>query len=455
MGGQQLVWGLLGRETLKKERRARTLGVSASVRLFNELAVPGMGNVWYGKQLFLATLGVFIAEKSRRERKPPGSNYTNIKVSNALEALANGFSFEGQKRVGARQLKGDLRLRGRVKLSGKFSNRNSKNLSFSNVTKPSFYVTQPMRMQTVQALPALGLVSSSGERYNSFRSTTLGCAFIRSVLGSHHDKVIMKLTKWVCGNGKIGDLKDEEIGLLSPLREMNESSIETLQGAMIGDSNSMDASRRKAALEWVEEIRNNRERELVWKKRPSFIDEEHWADMHTGALFFGTKNVALCVLDEVERQMKPTSEIKFKLSTACQDNRVRKRMKSLRDSAQEFLDKLAESPNSVGFDRNEATSFANECVAEMDLDLLKNLLKRDDRVLCLEGEFVTPGGAFGSGKEREAGEADISEDVVEGEIRWPANISHRVENLFLMNVDLKGGLDNELALLQHQGSGDT
>jgi hypothetical protein len=60
-------WGLLGPEFLQNTRRTRTLGLGASVRRFNDLAVPGLGGVWYGKQLLLATLGVAVAEAARSQ----------------------------------------------------------------------------------------------------------------------------------------------------------------------------------------------------------------------------------------------------------------------------------------------------------------------------------------------------------------------------------------------------
>ena len=58
-----MFWGLLGPETLNGERRTRTLGVGAAVRCFNDLAVPGTGGVWFGKQVLLATLGFGAHEK--------------------------------------------------------------------------------------------------------------------------------------------------------------------------------------------------------------------------------------------------------------------------------------------------------------------------------------------------------------------------------------------------------
>lgn len=160
-----VAWGLLGPEILATERRTRTLGLGATVRAFNDLAVPGLGGAWFGKQLFLATLGVAVAERARNSAK----RVRNIEVANAVEALACWLSLNqnGWHR--------DARLRGATKMRG------TTDLSFANMRKPSFYVTQPMRQATVQPLRALGLVESAGERFNAFRSTELGLDFIEAV----------------------------------------------------------------------------------------------------------------------------------------------------------------------------------------------------------------------------------------------------------------------------------
>ncbi len=146
-------WGLLGPEFLPDSRRTRTLGLGATVRLFNDLAVPGLGGVWYGKQLLLATLGVAVAEEARSRK----AKVQNIEVANAIEALACWLAF---KKNGWSR---DARLRGNTKLQHK------KDFSFQSVRQRNFYVTQPMRMATVQALPALGFVESDGAKFNAFR----------------------------------------------------------------------------------------------------------------------------------------------------------------------------------------------------------------------------------------------------------------------------------------------
>ena len=78
-----MMWGLLGPEQLGGERRTRTLDLGAAVREYNERAVPGMGGVWYAKQLLLAMLGIALAQKLRERQ----INVSNITVANAIEAL--------------------------------------------------------------------------------------------------------------------------------------------------------------------------------------------------------------------------------------------------------------------------------------------------------------------------------------------------------------------------------
>src|ERR1700733_13058051 len=102
-------WGLLGPEHLAGSRRTRALGLGSAVSQFNQLAVPGIGGVWFAKQLFLATLGVIVADRLR----VLGASVKTIEAANAIEALACWGAFEsnGWKR--------DARLRGIQKLFGK------------------------------------------------------------------------------------------------------------------------------------------------------------------------------------------------------------------------------------------------------------------------------------------------------------------------------------------------
>jgi hypothetical protein len=79
---------------------------------------------------------------------------------------------------------------------------------------------------------------------------------------------------------------------------------------------------------------------------------------------------------------------------------------------------------------------------------LRELVKRDGRVLRLRGDDVLPGPAYQGREQREPNlarnEADAEAAAPETSIDWPAGLSFRVRNLFLLNADLRGDLERWL-----------
>ncbi|WP_148300879.1 hypothetical protein [Asaia platycodi] len=89
-----------------------------------------------------------------------------------------------------------------------------------------------------------------------------------------------------------------------------------------------------------------------------------------------------------------------------------------------------------------ATIFCRQCTEGDSVAIIRNLVRRDDRVLRLVGNDVLPGGAFSRQPE-----AEISEDEGEGadadnagRVPVPGGISGRVRNLYLLDLDLEGRL---------------
>ncbi|MDW7644869.1 MAG: hypothetical protein SCI25_07485 [Desulfuromonadales bacterium] len=132
--------------------------------------------------MLLALLGVAVAEDERGR----GANVQNIEVANAIEALACWLSFNsnGWSR--------DSRLRGKTRLQGK------DDFSFRRVRQRNFYITQPMRMATVQSLAALGFVESDSVRFNGFRCSVAGREFVEQATNDrpYNRTVIDHLTCW-------------------------------------------------------------------------------------------------------------------------------------------------------------------------------------------------------------------------------------------------------------------
>jgi hypothetical protein len=414
-------WGILGPGATESTIRARTLELGASTRRFNDLAVPGLGGVWFGKQLFLAITGILVAERAVAH----GHHATKISVANAIEALACWLALQyGSGRV-------DERLRGTTKLAG----RTEDELHFGNVSRPSFYVSQPMRMATVAALPALGLVDASGSRFNSFSCNQAGLNFIEAVSRDYRPynrNLIDHLLLWVLG-------KDDRVYTqalhiaLSPLTPLSHEACVLLRERLYqGTPNSQawERQRRGDALDWVES-RKPGDALIDWNDKPVLIrDDRHWADMRAGACFFAARDAAIAVLNALEAYMG-TPENRFSLASTVPE-RLRDLLATLRAKAQAFLELQHADP--------DANAFCRHAIQPSDGDVLHHLVGRDGRILRLMGEHVCAGPAF-KGDQEQTSESEFEDTPQSGEVSWPEHISYRIPNLWWLSRDLKGELD--------------
>jgi len=415
-------WGLLGPECLPNTRRTRTLGLGASVRLFNDLAVPGLGGVWYGKQLLLATLGVAVAEAARSQ----GVKVQNIEVANAIEALACWLAFNGNG------WSSDRRLRGNTKLQ-----QGKDDFSFRRVRQRNFYVTQPMRMATVQALPALGFVESDSVRFNAFRCLDEGRDFIEKAVGSsrpYNRSVIDHLTWWA-------QMKDDRVDtealrqVLSPLNRLSDEAIPLLRERLIqgGNESHEDKKRRGNALAWVESLREHSSDSLTWDHCPKEISKEHWHDLRAGALFSEAREAAISTLDSAEAYIGiQTARQSIALEAQLPEVLV-PAIEKLKSAARKYLDFTSA--------HEDANTFCCECLNDEPASILRALVYRDGHVLRLVGDDVKPGPAFSGSITQVSADDDDQETPKTGDISLPEGISYRVRNLYRLNLDMHGELD--------------
>lgn len=413
-------WGILGPGSVESVRRVRTLDLTPCVRLFNELAVPGLGGVWFGKQLFLATLGVLVAEQANER----GCQVTKIAVANAIEAIACWLALTGEPRTSG----------GRVLGSTKIIGHDS--YSFSKVSQSNFYVTTPMRMTTVTALPALGLVETSGNRFNSFSCSRQGLELVEAACQDSrpfNKSVVEHLVQWVCGQDDRVD-SGQLRAALSPLTPLPPHARLLIQARLHqGTSREAESSRRRRsdALRWVES-RRQAAPPVGWDSRPVQISNpEHWADLHAGALFFRVRNAALDVLDELEIYIG-TPERKYAFGAPI-PARVQDALTSLNSVAQAFLD--------LNHHSVEARKFCSECVSDSAVEVLSKLVGRDGRILRLVGTNICPGPAFHGGEQPEEVQPESNDAPGAASHGWPDGISHRISNLWWLSLDLDGEIE--------------
>ncbi len=415
------MWGLLGPSEVSSLRRTRTLGVAAAVRSFNDLAVPGMGNVWFGKQIFLATLGVAVAERADNPR------LRNIPVTNAIEALAcwTDFTSNGWK--------SDARLQGFFKLRGKPAP------TFQVAKSRGFYVSQPMRSASIQPLVALGLVEAPHLRFNSFRLSATGSDFVDLVVSGHRPDrldLVDFLARWIAGSTR--GLTSPALGCIRPTVGMPLEARERLLALMVTPDAAGLWSRRKAVMDWLD---SGGVPKLTWSRQPEGFEDQHWADLYLGSIFFRTRDAALQLLDRIEVNVRCASARSVRVTALATD--LQAQIGKLRALAREFLQPSPRwFPAEFGPKRlpeRVSTAFCQACSDPSDLTVLTALLERDDRVLRLRGDNVVPGPAFLDVTPSSGDMDDVDTDSLpipsEG-IDIPSGISTRISSMFLLHRNL-------------------
>ncbi len=420
-------WGLLGVESLSGTRRVRTLGLGAIVRRFNDLAVPGMGNSWFARQFVLALLGVHLAEKARAA----GNAVSNIAAANGVEALAVWAAFE---RNGWTP---DERLPGIRKLKHQSSGVPP---LFKRAASRAFYVTQPMRIRTVQGLAALGFVKAPNTRFNTYGCTDLGRVLLAAVCPLACDKLL----GWVTGQ-ELPRKRRHILREIDPTQELPTGAGEILRESIVRGS-----IRRRDVLAWVETLVGEQRDYTDWDRQPEEItDPKHWADMLAGARFTAVIDAAAgegnggSVLARVERRMLVMGTRRIAWDEAA-DASLGPALELLRTRSAEFL--AAKHDPSID---GQASRFCRECIGTDDAEVLRHLVARDLRVLRPGQEGILAGPAFlaaassvpdvAAVDEVMAGEgadepSDVPSEAMPG---LPIGISRRIRNLMYLARDLR------------------
>lgn len=203
-----------------------------------------------------------------------------------------------------------------------------------------------------------------------------------------------------------------------------------------GAGQNPEAARRKNALGWVRSL--DVDRPAGWEAKPTTLDADHWDDLRLGADSSQRETPpSIDVLNAIEAQMAPLVAPKLAADAAYTLSPVQTRLGTLREAAQRFLDE--EKDPTEG---RMATIFCRECIEGDSAAIIRNLVKRDDRVLRLVGNDVLPGGAFSGSLKRkppdDEGEGPGADNA--GRVPVPAGISGRVRNLYLLDLDFQGRL---------------
>lgn len=339
-------WGALSSEEVLSSRRTRTLGLAATVRHYNDRAVPGLGGLFYAMPLIWALLGIALCEDeevrtSRKDIRP-------LPTANAVEALVMWLGLRG----GADMSRGA----GQRKLA------NRDDASFVALRRPGAYVTQPLRMRTVQPLIDLGFVRAPGQRFNHYRLDEPGIEIVES-----YTREIRDLKRWVCGERDIPGSMSAILPQCQPVpsvRDIIERQL-FLHGAGQG---------RRRALSTLGKARARKLAAMT--SCPSALTVDHFADIRGGVAFINLRDAALAVLDKIELHLRSqpgnSAEIGNCTPAAASE------LANLREVASLMLS-LEDSSEGAAAHR-----FAKACL-KGDPDVIRDLAASDGTVVILQG----------------------------------------------------------------------
>jgi hypothetical protein len=203
----------------------------------------------------------------------------------------------------------------------------------------------------------------------------------------------------------------------------------------------------------LEALANSPQPLVSWDIRPSNIADDNWRDLHVGALFFATRDAAVSLLQQVEAYVANQGDQRLSLRVSLPAT-FSEKIITVRKCAQDFISEQHDpSPDRL------ANTFCRGCVDNTDQDLLLRLVERDGRVLRIRESTILPGSAFRGGplqqvdaaRSAEEGESEV---ITRPSVDWPEGISHRIQNLFMLNLDLGAELGTWLADAQQPVDGN-
>lgn len=427
-----VIWGKLAPDEVRPLRRRLTLGLGRSVLLYNDAVAPGLGGLWFIRQAALALLGIQVAQ----DRASAGSR---IEVANAIEALACliGYQRRGWKR-------GDWRLRGPRKLARQAGG--DWNWPYSGLSERGAYVSQPMRMSCVDALPAFGLVDASGARFNSFSINARGRQLTSAVFGGHFS-LPNALDKWVRAEKLkfTNDLRAQ----LDPTSAVSENARKLMAEAI---ALSDKTGRLQDAMAWLRSIdadsRFGTKPHIHWDQKPQQVTPDHWQDLRAGAAMMQAREAAIGVVAAVETYMVDNRRLDLAkpMPTA-----IAASLADWRKRSQHFLDLDGHGPEAAAA---EARTFCREAMAPDEAAIIM-LVGRENHMLRATGRLVEPTPSWRAETAMRSVDAvettaDAGDALNDAPLRaesdvLPPFISVRMVHLRRLTLDLDGRLGDFIA----------
>lgn len=183
-------WGAIEPAESLQTRLRLDFGLRPAILALNDWAVPGLGGVFFVRQLTWSCIGIRLAGELDRPAMA-------ARIAEGIEALASWIALRctGYEK--------DDRVQGKRKL------RSQDSLSFDAVSVGGAYVTVPFRRAATGALPGLGFCTTAQSRFNALQLAPAGMALADIVL--RDNAVAERLRNWVLKPGMLIKNSNEQL----------------------------------------------------------------------------------------------------------------------------------------------------------------------------------------------------------------------------------------------------
>jgi hypothetical protein len=396
MNDAEIYWFSPAPDAFSSTRLSLDFGLRGADLYFRDLVVPGIGRIWFARQLSWPLAALALQEGMARQ----GANAPRPSaICHGIEALACKLAYREDPDARSQRVLG-RRAFGR---DPDFEIR-----SFTRLRQAVNYVRNTHRQAATRAIVLKGgLGLARGPRFDLLKLEPVGRALADAFLSQRVGRGGMGLSDWLrewFDNKRDIPGQPETLRLAVSPHHPSPVERELVRARLLGTTTPASEKRRRLAdaLGTADELPDI-ESEVV----PALREAGHrdQANEVVAARAFGAMlDRARDTVGALTRAVQPARN-GVPVTTLADDSTLRSSLRRLRSSAENYTDKA----NVAGITERSSHIFADAVRAAADAEAIRLLVQRADEVFALADGAVVRGGKF-----RPIGGIDDAADLEDG-----------------------------------------
>jgi hypothetical protein len=364
---------------ISSSRISLDFNLRAADLFFRELVVPGLGRIWFARQLSWPMAALALHE----ELASHGTNAPKpTAICHGIEALACKLEYLVDPQDPSRRILGRRAF-------GRDVDREV--WSFPRLRQAINYVRNTHRQAATRAIMVDGgLGFARGPRFDLLELEPVGRALANAFLEQRVGQGGMSLRKWLLGwlngNHDISGVPRKLLEALSP-EHVTDNERTLVRSRLLGTSNSEKRQRLARAVGRAADVPDIEDIVVARLREASHLEQAN--EIVAARAFGAVLDRARDAVAHLTRAVEPARG-GVKLVTLATDSALRKSIKNLRWVSDNYLNQA----NTAGVKEVTSRSFADAIVVADDSEAIRLLVRRADEVLWLADGSVVRGPLF-------------------------------------------------------------